>query len=241
MKKLTWYHELGFFNNPFSTKPASFQTELMGFDDVAKSINKEIHENNMVMLSGDYGTGKTTLLKSIINEFAGKRQVIYYNCDQSEDEIDFRKLLINANNILLRLFRVKKKNMILLLDEMQEMSKKDMEQAKSFFDDGYFKSILFVSKNPKITFPTNLSEAIGIKRHFVKNLDKNAAIKLIRSRIGDLKFISDASITKIFRKDDNPRSFLKKVEDVCRFAFENGSSKVSENHIKILMRLNKLP
>jgi len=51
-----------------------------------------------------------------------------------------------------------------------------------------------------------------------------------------LKFISDTNIIKIFSKDNNPRSFLKMVEDVCRYAFENGSSRVSENHIKILDR-----
>ena len=32
MKKLTWFHELGFYSNPFSIKPAAFHNELMGYE-----------------------------------------------------------------------------------------------------------------------------------------------------------------------------------------------------------------
>ena len=63
MKKLTWYHELGFFDNPFSIKPAAFHNELMGYNQTIKEINKKVEESNIIFISGEYGTGKTTVLK----------------------------------------------------------------------------------------------------------------------------------------------------------------------------------
>ena len=84
MKKLTWFHELGFFDNPFSIKPAAFDNELMGYSQVIKEINDKVAGSYIVFISGEYGTGKTTVLKKIINEFKGKKQVIYYNYNQSE-------------------------------------------------------------------------------------------------------------------------------------------------------------
>ena len=53
MKKLTWYHELGFFDNPFSIKPAAFHNELMGQDQMLKEINKKIKDSSMVLISGE--------------------------------------------------------------------------------------------------------------------------------------------------------------------------------------------
>ncbi|MCK4521445.1 MAG: AAA family ATPase, partial [Nanoarchaeota archaeon] len=157
MKKTVWYHELGFFNNPFSIKPAALHNEIMGHNQTINEINRKIAELNIIFISGDYGTGKTTVLKKIIDEFKGRkrvffkeRNVIYYNCNQSDKSIDFDKLLINAGSFFTRLFRIKKKKMIILLDEAQDMNKKDIEQVKKYYNSGFFKSVIFVSKKDNI-------------------------------------------------------------------------------------------
>jgi len=231
MKKLTWYHELGFFDNPFSIKPAAFHNELMGYNQTIKEINKKVEKSNIIFISGDYGTGKTTVLKKIINEFKGKKQVIYYNCNRSEKSIDFDELLTNVS-WWRKLLGMRKKNMIILLDEAQDMIKKDIEQAKNYHDEGFFKSVIFVSKKEDIT--KELEELIGKNKFKLGIIDKTEAVKIVRKRIGSLKFISDQNIIKIFNKNVNPRSFLKNCEDVCRHAFENGSKEVTEEHIKII-------
>ncbi|MBL7054645.1 hypothetical protein ISS05_02720 [Candidatus Woesearchaeota archaeon] len=59
---------------------------------------------------------------------------------------------------------------------------------------------------------------------------------MIRKRIGNLKFISDKNIIRIFNKNNNLRAFLKNCEDVCRLAFENGDKEVTEKHIKKVLR-----
>lgn len=236
MKKLTWYNELGFFNNPFSIKPAAFHNELMGYNNIIKDINKKVDGSNIIFISGRYGTGKTTVLKRIINEFRGKKRVIYYNCSQSDRSIDFDKLLVNAGGLFRRLLGIRKKNMIILLDEAQDMNKKDLKEIKKYHDEGFFKSIIFVSKEDNINLPEELKEAIDKNRFNIGDIGKTEAVKLVRKRIGNLKFISDDIIIKIFNKNKNPRAFLRDCENVCRYAFENGAEKVTEKHIRMSIK-----
>src|SRR3989338_3583834 len=92
MEKL-WYNKLGFNNNPFSIKPAAFHNELFGLN-IQDTINK-IETGNVIFIEGDYGTGKTTLLKGIVNKFGGKKKIIYYSCNRTEDTINVDKLMTN--------------------------------------------------------------------------------------------------------------------------------------------------
>ncbi len=233
MKKLTWYHKLGFFNNPLSIKPAAFHNELMGYDQTIEEVNNKIKESGIMQIYGEYGTGKTTVLKKIIDEFKGRKRVIYYNCNQSEKSIDFDKLLINAGGFFRKLFRIRKKNMIILLDESQDMNKKDLKQVKAYYDEGFFKSVIFVSKGD-IRLTGELENIIGKNKYGLAGLNKKEAVKMVRKRIGKLKILSDESIIKIFNKNNNPRFFLKNCEDACRHAFESGTKEVKDEHIKAL-------
>ena len=231
MKKLTWYHELGFFDNPFSIKPAAFHNQLMGYEQTSKDINKRVAQSNFVMISGEYGTGKTTILKKIIGEFGGRKDVIYYNCNQSENSIDFDGLLANVS-WWRRLLGIRKKNMIILLDEAQDMNKKDLQEVKNYYDGGFFKSVIFVSRKEDIKLTEELEDLISKNNFKLGNIDKTEAVRMARKRIGNLKFISDQSIIKIFNKDNNPRAFLTNCVDACRLAFESGSKEVTDEHIQ---------
>ena len=231
MKKLVWYQELGFFNNPFSIKPAAFHNELMGLNQIIKEINNKVAGSNIIFISGGYGTGKTTVLKKIINEFKGKKRVIYYNYNQSERSIDYDELLTNVS-WWRKLFGIRKKNMIILLDEAQDMNKKDIEQVKKYHEEGFFKSVILVSKKEDMKLTKELEEIIVENKFELGNIDKTDAVKMMRRRIGKLKFISDKNIIKIFNKNTNPRVFLRNCEDVCRYAFENDSKEATEEHIK---------
>jgi AAA+ ATPase superfamily predicted ATPase len=234
MKKLTWFHELGFYNNPFSIKPAAFHNELMGYEKLVEEINDKVNNYSMLLIYGEYGTGKTTILKEVINEFRGQRKVIYYNCNQDETTIDFDKLLINAGGFFSRLFRIRKNNMIMMLDEAQDMNKKDIKKSKEYFDEGYFKSVVFVSKIEDLKHIKEIEELVGDNKFKLGEISKTDAIRLVRKRIGDMEFLQDKIITKIFTKNKNPRNFLKNCEEVCRHAFEEGSTEVTDEHVKIL-------
>lgn len=231
MKKITWYHELGFYSNPFSIKPAAFHIDVFGYDKLINEINDKIREGNVLFIHGPYGTGKTTILKKVVNEFKGKRRVIYYNCNKAEGSINFNKLLIKSGNIFSILLGIKRKNRILLLDEAQDLNKKDLNNVKDYYDQSYFKSIIFVSKREDVDLPKELEKLIGKNNYNLGVLNTDEAITLIRKRIGDLNFLSDDMILKIFKKNKNPRAFLKNCEEVCKNAFELNAAKVVEKHI----------
>ncbi len=232
MKKTTWYHELGFYSNPFSIKPAAFHNQVLGYEGILDDINTKIYNSNIIFIHGPYGTGKTTILKAIIDKIKGKKRVIYYNCNKIEGSINFNRLLTNSGGFFRWLLGIKKKNMIILLDEAQDLNKKDFFNLKSYFENGYFNSIVLVSKKLDINLPANLKKIIGKDNNYdLSFLSLDEAIVLIRKRIGDLQFLRDAIIIKIFKKNKNPRAFLKNCEEICRNAFELGAEKVTDKHV----------
>jgi len=230
-----WYNELGFYSNPFSIKPAAFHNELFGNTSVIARIIKRIEERGIVFVFGDFGTGKTTVLKKIIREFRGgdfgAKRIIYYNCNQSEASIDYDRLLVNAGGFFSRLFGVRRKGMMILIDEMQDMNRQDLERVKKYYDDGFFRSVVFVSKYEDVELPKDLAEEIGENKFVLGDMTKSEAVKMIRERIGSLKFLGDEVILKIFMRDRNSRNFLKNCEDVCRVAFESGANEVGLEHV----------
>lgn len=231
-----WYNELGFYSNPFSIKPAAFHNELFGNKTVIAGVIKKLKEKGIVFISGEFGTGKTTVLKRIIGEFRGVdfggKKIIYYNCNQSEECIDYDKLLVNAGGFFSRLFKIRQKGMMILLDEMQDMNNQDLKRVKKYYDDGFFRSVVFVAKSDDVEVPEDLDDEIGDNIFVLGNMNKSEAVLMIRKRIGDLKFLSDDMILEIFEKDGNARSFLKNCEDVCRVAHESGAKAVGTEHVE---------
>jgi hypothetical protein len=230
-----WYNELGFHSNPFSIKPAAFHNELFGNKTAIANVIKKLKGKGIVFISGEFGTGKTTVLKRIIGEFGGGyfgvKKIIYYNCNQSEESIDYDKLLVNAGGFFGRLFGIRQKGMMILMDEMQDMNKQDLEKVKEYYDDGFFKSVVLVAKSDDVEVPEDLDDEIGENIFVLGDMSKSEAILMVRKRIGNLKFLGDDMILKIFKKDGNSRSFLKNCEDVCRVAFESEAGAVDETHV----------
>ncbi|MCW8965382.1 MAG: ATP-binding protein [Candidatus Pacearchaeota archaeon] len=235
----TWYNELGFFSNPFSIKPSSFNNELFGNSSEVSKIIEKMQENGMILISGEFGVGKTSVLKKLIAEFKGNffkgKKVIYYNCNQSNKSIDYDKLLINAGGFFTRLFRIRKKNMILFLDEMQDMNKKDFKKLKEYYYDSFFKTVVLVSKYDDLELGEELESLIADDKFQLGNMTKTQAIEMIRNRVGNLKFLSDDIIIKIFNTNKNARTFLKNCEDVCRASFEAGEEEVSLTKVKEIL------
>lgn len=144
MKK-TWYKELGFHNNPLSIKPAAFTHDVFGNDKIIADVVRSVSNSQIIFVHGPYGTGKTTLLKSLINVFGGKKKVAYFHCKNAKKELDLDNILTGNRGFFARLFGLKNKNMILLLDEVEVLSSKDFDNILDYFYDGYFKSVVLMA------------------------------------------------------------------------------------------------
>ncbi len=227
-----WFRELGFHSNPFSIKPAAFTDDVLGFDSIVDEISYGVLNGKVVLLDGDYGNGKSTILKKILNDFGGKKQVIYYSCNRKEGTLDVKALLNGRYGFFGELFDIKPKDMILLLDEAQELSSKDFERIYPYYQEGYLKSIVIVGKDIKKENVTGGMKS-GVTEVIIGKLNEDLAVKIIRKRIGDLPLLSDSVVRKIYQKTgDNVRVLLKTCEDVCKTAVESGRKKVTEEYLK---------
>jgi KaiC/GvpD/RAD55 family RecA-like ATPase len=230
MKIATWYNRIGFYNNPFSIKPAAFSDELFGFKDKVTKLIKDIEEGDFYLITGAYGNGKTTMLKRVVNNFRGKK-VIYYNYVKNKKEIDFDRLLTGMN-FFRRMLDTKRKGNILLLDEVQDINEEDLKNIGELSEQGYLKSVIFVSPDSDMRITAEIKKKIGSNKIDLGNISKKVATELVRERIGKLKLLPDKMIAKIFKIDKNPRNFLRNCEDACRYAVENNIKKVNEETIR---------
>jgi hypothetical protein len=230
-----WFRELGFFNNPFSIKPAIFSDKVVGYEEVVDEISYGILNKKMLFLEGEYGEGKSTILKRLVNDFGGKKQVIYYSCNRVESRLNVKKLLNGRYGFWGKLFDLKPKDMILLLDEAQELCKKDYSKLYSYFQEGYIKSIVFVGKEfDKKEIDEKIVELM--KEVKLRKLSDDEAVKVVRRRIGSLPLLSDEVIKNVFNmSDNNIRVMLKNLESLCKHAVNYGETKISEELVKEIL------
>lgn len=226
-----WYKEIGFYNNPFSIKPSAYSDDLFGIDTT--KILEDLSAGKIIFIEGEFGKGKTSLLKKIINLFGGQRKVVYYSCNRAENSIHVDSLLKGGRTFLQKLFGVIPSDMIVLLDEVHELGEDDSALLLNEFQK-HIKSIVLVGPSYKKTKLPN-----GIKDHIKENvfklgdLKEEDAVDLIRKRVGDTEILSDSIIKLIFKKSKkNPRQLLKNCEEVCRYAVSHGYDKVTEDHVK---------
>jgi predicted AAA+ superfamily ATPase len=196
-----WYRQLGFHNNPLSIKPGAFQDGLNGYKEMIDEISYNILSNKNVFIQGEYGEGKTTILKKLINDFGGKKQVIYFSCNRIEKRINVKRLLNGRYGFWGKMFDLRPRNMILLLDEAQALEKKDYEKLLNYHNSGFFRAIVFVSQSYEADkVPPNMAKTIKVVK--LKGISEEDALKIIRKRVGSLPLMPDAIIKTIFAKSN---------------------------------------
>jgi len=232
-----WYNQLGFYNNPFSIKPAAYHDEVLGCNGVVDEVLDKIRSGSVLFIDGEYGTGKTTILKKIISEFGGRKKIVYYSCNRSENGLDVERLVKGGRGFFGKILGNDPKNMILLLDEVQDLTKEDCEALHQRFDDKSFKSIVLVSKDYKnVTFGNGLKGLIGKNIIKMKKLNNDEAVEFVRKRIGNLKILSDGIIKTLNKRvDGNPRKLLRNCEELCKYAVENFEDEVKEEIVKKIL------
>ncbi|MEM3374431.1 MAG: AAA family ATPase [Candidatus Woesearchaeota archaeon] len=231
-----WYKKLGFYANPFSIKPGMYDTDLIAYD--LSSIFKLIDKGELVFIEGEYGTGKTTILKNIISNYRGKNKIIYYSFNLADNSFDVNTLLEGAKTFFKKIVGLQEKNIIFLLDEVHLMKSSEAKSLIKPYKDGVIKSIVFVTHDyDAVTFPEEINKLL--KNNIIKTVELNnkEAIALVRKRIGNIKILDDKSIIKIFEiANKNPRRLLEYCEDVLRFTVEIGDDKVSDYHIEEVLK-----
>jgi len=231
--KELWYAKLNFKKNPLSIKPAIINDKLIGQAETLDATQDVLKKGGMCVIIGEYGVGKTTFLKSVIRRYSGKRKVVYFSCNRLLGPLNLDKMIHERFGIVGRLLKIKSRDMILLLDEADNMSKEDFKAAYKYMKQGFFKSIVYVTHDMNVfDSPKDVMNHIGEKVYDISMISKDDAVTMIRNRIGDLSIISDKVIGDIFEMSEGrPRTLLKNCEDVCRNVVDNGHKRATKRNI----------
>ena len=220
---MEWYEELNFEENPFVDNE---DTELIGYEDFIEEINYRIIAGDILFVEGGEGTGKTALMKRVISKFKGKGKLIYLNGKKMDDSFNMEEILMKKQGW----FRKKyPKNMALLMDEVQELSKKNNERLKYFYDQNYLRSIIFSSKDLKsVNFTQSLKERLS-KIIKLRELTEDEAVETVQRRLRDNKILNEELIKDIFKKSKkNTKDFLMNCEMVCKKVIESGKKEATK-------------
>ena len=221
---MEWYEELDFDENPF-TKDA----KIVGYEELLDDMFYNIVAGNMLFIEGEAGTGKTKLLKEAIRRFGGHGKVIYVNCKKLHKELNVERLLKDRYGwFTTKLLNKKPKNMILLLDEVEHLSKKNCERIKYYYDQNFLRSVIFASNDYDVA---DLNESIKQRIHkklSIKNLSDYEAVQMVRERIGN-DMLPDRIVKHIYKNSNkNNKRFLKNCEKVCMTAGKGKDLKESD-------------
>src|SRR3989344_1705432 len=229
---MEWYEQLDFDENPFQDNE---DTKLVGFDDIIDEIHYRIHSGSIVFIEGDEGSGKTALLRKAINTFKGRGKVIYINC-KKVDEPNIVDALRKKYGLFSRLFRKLPRDMIVLVDGVEELSQKNCERIKNYFDQNYVKSIVFTGNNiNSVNFTDSLKERIS-KVIRIKDITDDDAVDIIHARLDDKEIIPDKVIKDVFgRSKRNTKQFIENCEKLCKYAAENNGKAVGPEMVDFVL------
>ena len=225
-----WYKELGFYNNPFSIKPAAYTNEVVGYN--LKNLFDKINKGSTVFILGPFGTGKTTILKHVIGKYGGKGRVVYFSCGV-ERAMDPEKLIRGAGGFFDKLRGGIPEDIIFLVDEANDLFEKDADELYSLFKEGFIKSIVFVGTDvPYRKLPAGLETDLKGNIINLAKLPPSASVTLVRKRVGNLYLLPDSIITEIYRRSKgSTRLMLEYCEELCRMAVSRNLKKISKEEI----------
>lgn len=242
--KSTWYEKIGFNENPLEIdafKDKENRT-LFGRTKEEKEVVYRVMSQNMLFIEGDKGSGKTALLKKAIEAFKGKGKIIYVDSNAVNKKLNIEELLVGAKKYNPTKDKYPKE-MILLLDNVEELSKLNNERIKYFFDQNYIKSVIFTGKSYMDTeFTESIRSRIGNRVIKLSPLSEDFAVDIIMDRLGDKNhgFLKESTIKLIYSHSNNDlKKFLMDTFLICEYVENNSKAKINEALIqKILSSSN---
>jgi chromosomal replication initiation ATPase DnaA len=239
----TWYEKIGFEKNPFETDPLKDEVRtLVGREKEAKEVIYRILSQNMLFIEGKKGSGKTALLKHAIDNFEGKGKVIYVDSNAVNKKLNIEKILSGAKKESTK--EKYPKNMILLLDNVEELSKLNNERIKYLFDQNFLKSVIFTGNSYEAAeFTESVRSRIGNRIIRLTSLSDDDAVELLKERLGEKNedMWTDQVIREIYsRTDGDLKKFLMDAYLVADCAANEKSKRITKQLIeKALIRDTK--
>ena len=199
-----WYEEYKWSQNPFNAK---YNTNLVGFDKQKETLKSYMQSGDMCLLTGEAGSGKTSLLKWLQKNVKGHR-MLYLSAEGIDEPFDLEKHV--------RTF-IRRKKVVLLLDEAQFCDEKVRMQLKQLWDNGKIKSAIIAQLNADLAnYGPSIRSRIGNRVIRLSKMNLETARELIGMRTEGKSPFTDEMIEEIVRESNkNPRKILETCETLC--------------------------
>jgi len=227
---MEWYEDLDFDENPLKK-----ETKFVGNEDVLKETFYSIISGNIMVLEGAEGMGKSKILREVIKKFGGYGKIAYVNCKELDKELNIEKVLVKKNGILGWLFKRYPRNMILLLDDVEHLSSRNIERIKYFYDHNHLKSVIITTKDfGKLALGESVQQRIR-KVLPMQAISEFEAVQIFRDKVGDA-ILSDRIIKIAYQLSGrNIQKFLSNCEHVLQ-AYVANKNLTEEDARKVLER-----
>lgn len=222
-----WFRRYGLRENPFIIQPRI--EVFVGFDEIKDKLFEAIESNDITLITGPFGSGKTALLLWLRGFLSyGGYTPIYL------DGADFN-LITNARELyeeinshieggffekLKRIITRKKKKVVFLIDEADSIPKSFGEILKADKDRGFIYSIVFASAKDSLS---NISPSLShrVVEHIpLRPMSFEEALAMIERRIekaGGKNFFDLDAVRYIWKISKKlPRDILKNCEKVAK-------------------------
>ncbi|MFH0752599.1 MAG: AAA family ATPase [archaeon] len=199
-----WYRSYNWSKNPFNAK---FNTLLVGFDKQKQLLADYISSGDLCILTGEAGTGKTSLLKWL-QKTVKSHNIKYLSAEGLDEYFNLKKFTRSL---------IRQKKTVLLLDEAQFCDETLRIQLKTLWDGGHIKSAIIAQPNAELAnFSPSIQSRIGNRVIKLKKMNPETAKELIELRTGGYNPFTDEMIEEIAKASDkNPRRILENCESIC--------------------------
>jgi len=231
---MEWFEDLGFFDNPLGLEPLRSDSETKFFDKEFEDLLYRVKAGSLVVLQGHKGTGKTQLLKGIIDNFRGK--IIYVNASDVSKRLNIEDLLRKKYGFLKRLTGNTPKNRVLLLDDVNKLTRENCERIKFYFDQGYIKSAVLTThdyENAKIS--GSLKDRIGNRIVTVPKLNFKQTQEILKDKFSEYEeHINEKELSEIFKTSNSTKDFFMKLSNYMEKRISKGKE-LSKKELDLIL------
>jgi len=229
---MVWYETYGFEKNPFSIEPTDF---IIGEQEQQKKLLDYVYSGDFCLLTGETGTGKTSLVKKLINKELKSFKCVFVDCDSLAGEGNIEINLFEKRFLKKSFFDfLIRKEIIIFLDEMQSAPIDFLKQVKSSKQANKIKSVVGIQIENKVEYGS-FKDRIGNKVIEMQLLNEVELRQLIKYRLNDNpKLFDDEAIQKIINIVGKiPRRVLDGCKEICIYyqSEKDAESRITKEEI----------
>lgn len=236
---MSWYERFGLTKNPFAIDPFESAYTLVNYSSLVDDLLYYTVSGNMALLKGDAGSGKTKLLIQVIERHKGQGKVVYVDGRQLDHELDIESLLNKkGQGVFGTVMKKKPKGMILLLDNVTNLTHKNFEKIKYYFDQDYIRSVIFTAENVEdLNLPPSMLDRVARRQIDIPPMINYDALRIVRDRFSDHFFLPDSVILRLFSiSGRNIKQLLINCDKVCAYVVDQGRGEVLHKYIKLALK-----